>query len=55
MIYLQVVELKKNGADIPVNKDNVIEYLHLISKQKLHSDISKQTRAFTKVICLRVL
>ncbi|XP_073999026.1 ubiquitin-protein ligase E3C [Rhodnius prolixus] len=43
-----VVELKKNGADIPVNKDNVIEYLHLISKQKLHSDISKQTRAFTK-------
>lgn len=43
-----IVELKRNGADIPVNKDNIIEYLHLLSKQKLHSDISKQTKAFVK-------
>ncbi|KAK9497841.1 hypothetical protein O3M35_003756 [Rhynocoris fuscipes] len=44
----ELIQLKPNGSEIPVTGENVLEYLHLLSKQKLHVDISKQTRAFAK-------
>ncbi|KAG1663862.1 Ubiquitin-protein ligase E3C [Nymphon striatum] len=42
----ETVELKKDGANIPVTSSNVIEYIHLVSDYKLNKQIHKQCAAF---------
>jgi ubiquitin-protein ligase E3 C len=39
-------ELKSGGADIPVTKDNRIEYIHLMADYKLNRQIKSQCNAF---------
>ncbi|OHS96224.1 hypothetical protein TRFO_37636 [Tritrichomonas foetus] len=42
----KLIELKPNGANIPVTNDNKEEYIQLMVKHILVSSISTQTRAF---------
>ncbi|OQR75738.1 ubiquitin-protein ligase E3C-like, partial [Tropilaelaps mercedesae] len=42
----QTVELKPNGAQIPVTEANRIEYVHLMADYKLNRQIRQQTAAF---------
>ena len=42
----KVVELKPGGADIPVTRENSIEYIHLVAHYKLNVQLEKQFRAF---------
>ena len=43
-----MVELKPGGADIPVTRENSIEYLHLVAHYKLNLQLEKQFRAFRR-------
>ncbi|XP_014242878.1 ubiquitin-protein ligase E3C-like [Cimex lectularius] len=43
-------ELKPNGSNIQVTADNVSEYIDLIAKFKMHSEILKQTESFVEGI-----
>jgi E3 ubiquitin-protein ligase HUWE1 len=40
------IELKENGASIPVTDDNKAEYVDLVVEHKLHRQIERQTDAF---------
>jgi len=40
------IELMRGGSSIPVTKDNVIQYIHLVSHQKMNIRGSRQTSAF---------
>jgi len=40
------IELLPGGSDIPVTKQNVIQYIHLVSHQKMNVRGSRQTSAF---------
>ncbi|KAF6020158.1 UBE3C [Bugula neritina] len=42
------VELKPNGKQISVNKNNCIEYVHLMADYKLNKQIRPQCQAFTQ-------
>ncbi|CAH1393586.1 unnamed protein product [Nezara viridula] len=44
----KVVELKPNGKDIPVNGENVLEYVYLVAQCKVHSQIKEQTSSFSE-------
>ncbi len=37
----QVVDLKPNGASIPVTEANKIEYVHLVANYKLNRQVSR--------------
>ena len=50
--FLQVEELKPNGANIPVTSSNRIEYIHLVADYKLNKQIRLQCNAFQQVIYL---
>lgn len=41
-------ELKPGGADIPVTKQNRLEYIHLISRYRLSIEQHRQTAAFLR-------
>ena len=41
-----VHDLKPNGRNIPVTKDNRIEYIHLVADYKLNKQIRQQCNAF---------
>jgi len=40
------IELMPGGSNIPVTKENVIQYIHLVSHQKMNVRGSRQTSAF---------
>jgi len=40
------VELLPNGSNVPVTKNNVIQYIHLVTHQKMNVSGSRQTLAF---------
>lgn len=42
------LELKPGGADIPVSRDNRLEYIHLVSRYRLSTQSAHQTAAFLK-------
>ena len=42
----QVVELKPGGADIPVTRENCVQYIHLLANWRLNVTIERQFRAF---------
>lgn len=44
----EVVELKPGGSKIPVNKDNKVEYVHLVADYRLNKQIRAQCAAFKK-------
>ena len=44
-----VHDLKPNGRNIPVTKDNRIEYIHLVADYKLNKQIRQQCNAFRYV------
>ncbi len=54
-----VVELKPDGAEIAVRKDNVIEYLDLIAEKvindRYHNVIEAMRKGFNSVICLNTI
>ena len=56
---LQVLELKENGANIPVTRENCVEYIHLVANYKMNGQIERQFQAFrqglSQVIPLRWL
>lgn len=43
---LQVVELRRGGADMPVTRDNCVQYIHLLAHWRLNVSIERQFRAF---------
>ena len=45
-IHPQVVELRPGGGDIPVTRDNCVQYIHLLAHWRLNSSIERQFRAF---------
>lgn len=55
----KLVELKRGGKDIPVTNENKIEYIFLLAKYKLNTQINEQTKAFkngiSNVIDLNIL
>ena len=42
------MELKRNGADLPVTKANCIEYIHLMAHYRLNVQIERQFQAFRR-------
>mmetsp|Transcript_2530 Transcript_2530/g.5561 ORF Transcript_2530/g.5561 Transcript_2530/m.5561 type:complete len:1509 (-) Transcript_2530:253-4779(-) len=43
-----IVELIPGGSSIPVTKENVIQYIHLVSHQRMNISGARQTHAFLK-------
>lgn len=46
--FFQIEELIPNGANIPVNNENRIEYIYRMADYKLNKQIAKQSQAFKK-------
>lgn len=46
--FPQIEELIPNGANIPVNNENRIEYIYRMADYKLNKQIAKQSQAFKK-------
>ena len=44
----RTVELLPGGCSIPVTKDNVIQYVHLVAHQRLNVQAARPTRAFLR-------
>lgn len=44
----KTIELKPGGKDIPVTEENKVEYVRLVTEQRLTKDIQKQISAFLK-------
>lgn len=42
------IELMRGGSNVPVTKQNVIQYIHLVSHQKMNVRGSRQTAAFLR-------
>ena len=40
------IDLIPGGRDIPVTKENAIQYIHLVSHQRMNVEGSRQTAAF---------
>ena len=43
---VQVVELRKGGGDMPVTRENCVQYIHLLAHWRLNVSIERQFRAF---------
>ena len=46
--FLQIVELKPGGAQIPVTESNKKEYLDLLAQYRLSSSVKQEIEAFAK-------
>ncbi|KAL9183884.1 hypothetical protein ACHAXT_004740 [Thalassiosira profunda] len=44
----ETIELMRGGSNVPVTKENVIQYIHLVSHQKMNVRGSRQTAAFLR-------
>jgi ubiquitin-protein ligase E3 C len=44
----RTVELLPGGSSMPVTKDNVIQYIHLVAHQRLNVEAAQPTRAFLR-------
>ena len=44
----ETIELMPGGSNVPVTKENVIQYIHLVSHQKMNVRGSRQTAAFLR-------
>jgi ubiquitin-protein ligase E3 C len=44
----RTVELLPGGSSIPVTKENVIQYIHLVAHQRLNVEAAQPTRAFLR-------
>ena len=45
-VQCQVIELRPGGGEVPVTKQNSVQYIHLLADWRLNTSIERQFRAF---------
>lgn len=50
VVFVQVVPLKENGAELDVTEENKMEYLDLLAQHRLARSVKEEIDAFLKGI-----